>query len=446
MSQGRRRFLRGVAIGRRRGLNDRELLVSEGLFSGAATSAHQSFFIPLLVHLGIGSGALGLYSAFNGLLANVSGLAGSQVARRLPNRRALAALASGIGRGLFVVIAVLLLWRGDDTSTALVIALALASATFIGVGLPSVTAMVADAVGTRERGAFFANRLLASGIGAAIVALGVAALLGALTAPNGFTAAYLLAGLAGIGSVACLLALRGVHGASAPAGVDAPTRYAPVSPVMRRYVVSTFILWFGAAMVAPVLTPFILDDLGASASFIGIQGGLSAVVAIACQRWWGRRVDRYGAYSVLLICTVAVSALPPLYAVAPTYWFGLGYEVLAAIGWSGYALGNLNFAVELAPDEERTRYVAVNNAAAGLGAFLGPLTGALLAGVLSVELVLFIAGGVRLLSFVALRLASPDPAAERARRLRLPRPRLTIPAWRRGKAARQPSEEGTDDG
>ena len=446
MSQGRDGFRRGVAIGRRRGLSDRELLVSEGLFSGAATSAHQSFFIPLLVHLGIGSGALGLYSAFNGLLANVSGLAGSQVARRLPNRRALAALASGIGRGLFIVIAALLLVRGDETSTALLIALALASATFIGLGLPSITAMVADAVSTRERGAFFANRLLVSGIGAAIVALGVAALLGLLEPPNGFTAAYLLAGLAGFGSVACLLALRGVHGASAPAGVDAPIQHAPISPVMRRYVVSTFILWFGAAMVAPILTPFILDDLGASASFIGIQGGLSAVVAIACQRWWGRRVDRSGSYGVLLICTLAVATLPPLYAVAPTYWFGLGYEVIAAIGWSGYALGNLNFAVELAPDEERTHYVAVNNAAAGLGAFLGPLTGAALVGLLSVEPVLFIAGGVRLLSFFALRFAHPDPAAERARRLRLPLLRLTIPTRRRGNPAAQPRDEGTDDG
>jgi MFS family permease len=432
VNHSRRRFLRGVAIGRRRGLNDRELLVSEGLFSGTATAAHQSFFVPLLVHLGIGSGALGLYSAFNGLMMNVSGLAGSRVVRRLPNRRVLAALASGLGRGMFLLMALILLVQGNATSTAVLIALALISATFIGLGLPATTSMVADAVETRERGSFFANRLVASTIGAAIVSLGVAALLGYLEPPNGFTASYLLAGLAGIGSVACLLAIRSVHGPSETGTSTAQhVKHAPISPVMRRYAVATFILWFGAAMVAPILTPFILDDLGASASFIGLQGAVSAGIAILCQRWWGRRVDRFGSYGVLLICTVAVSTLPPLYAVAPTYWFGLGYEVIAAIGWSGYALGSLNFAVELAPDEERSHYTAVNNAAAGMGAFLGPLTGAALAGVISVEMVLFIAGGVRLLSFVALRFARPGPATEAERRLRSSRARRTIAdRWR----------------
>lgn len=444
MGSSHRRFLRGVAVGRRRGLSDRELLVSEGLFSGAATSAHQSFFVPLLVHLGISSGALGLYSAFNGLLTNVSGLAGSRITQRTGNRRLLAAISSGIGRGLLLLIALVLLLQGDATSTTLLIAIALASATFVGLGVPAVTSMVADAVSARERGSFFANRLMASGIGAAIVALGVAALLGYLEPPKGFTAAYLLAGLAGVGSVLCLLALRVQNNRPMAAASGQHARRAPISEEMRRFVVATFILWFGAAMVAPILTPFILDDLGASASFIGIQGALSAVVAIACQRWWGRRVDRFGSHGVLLVCTVAVASLPPLYAVAPTYWFGLGYEVLASIGWSGYALGSLNRAVELAPDDERDHYLAVNNAAAGVGAFLGPLTGAALAGVLPVEAVLFLAGGVRLVSFAVLRFTLPAGAT--AERLSAPGMGRRIARRRRGTRTPERTEEGEEAG
>lgn len=438
----------GLPVLRRRELSDRDLLVSEGFFSGSATSSHQSFFVPLLVHLGIGGTALGIFSAFNGLLANVSGLAGSRVARGLPNRRALAALASGLGRGLFFVIALLLLLGGDATSTVLLMALALLSATFIGLGLPSVTTMVADAVETRHRGSFFANRLLASGIGAAFVTLGVAAVLRLLEPPSGFTVAYLVAGVAGLGSVFCLLRLRAEHGPTPTTAVMEPTRrrHAPVSPLMRRYAVATFILWFGAAMVAPVLTPFILNDLGASPSFIGLQGALSAVIAIGCQRWWGRRVDRYGSFGVLLVCTVAVAMLPPLYAVAPTYWFGLGYEVLASIGWSGYALGSVNFAVQLAPDDERSQYVAVNNAAAGIGAFLGPLTGALLVGVVSVEAVLFLAGGVRLLSLLALSRARPDDTRLGVPDLRLPRWRLRIARRRPGAFPPTPEPETAEEG
>lgn len=444
MARSRNRFSRGVAVGRRRGLSDRELLVSEGFFSGAATSAHQAFFVPLLVYLGIGSGALGLYSALNGLLANVSGLAGSRAARRLPDPRALAAIASGAGRGMFLIVAALLLLQGGSTSTTVLIALALLSAALIGLALPAVTTMVAEAVEQRERGAFFANRLMAAGVGAAVVTLGIAALLGALHPPNGFTAAYLFAGLAGVGSVACLLAIRDTPSITVPSAGPA-AHASPLSPLIRRYAVTTFILWFGAAMVAPILTPFILTDLGASPSFIGLQGAVSALIAIGVQRWWGRRVDRDGAYNVLRVCIVAVATLPPLYAIAPTYWFGLGYEVIAAIGWSGYALANLNFAVQLAPEEERARYIAVNNAAAGVGSFLGPLTGAALAGVLPVEAVLFLAGAVRLTAFIALRFARPEPLPKAQRRLRRPRVHLTIRIRRRGAAAEQQTDEGMDD-
>ena len=116
---------------------DRRLLISEGLFSGTATATHQTFFVTLLVQLHVSNGALGLYTAFNGLLANASGLAGGRVGRRLPNRQLLAALSGGIGRLGFLAIALLLITRGSDASTTLLILLALASATLIGLACRS---------------------------------------------------------------------------------------------------------------------------------------------------------------------------------------------------------------------------------------------------------------------------------------------------------------------
>src|SRR5438874_1689322 len=96
--------------------------------------------------------------------------------------------------------------------------------------------------------------------------------------------------------------------------------HAPISGRMWSYAAATFVLWFGAAMVAPVLTPYLLNHLGASASFIGLQGGENAIVAFSIQRFWGRRVDRFGSFGVLRVCIVTVSTLPVLYALIPTYW------------------------------------------------------------------------------------------------------------------------------
>jgi MFS family permease len=192
----------------RRRLTDRNFLVAEGFFSGTATATHNAFFITLLVQLGIGSLALGIFTSLNGLLANASGLAGSIVAKRVTNRRILTAISGGLGRLGFLVIALLLLVQGTGVSVPLLIAIALVSVCLIGVGAPILTTIVADTVSARERGSFFATRFLASGIGAAIVAIGVAALLRQLSFPHGFTVAYLLAALAGGGALAAILSLR----------------------------------------------------------------------------------------------------------------------------------------------------------------------------------------------------------------------------------------------
>jgi MFS family permease len=408
-SQGSARSARGAAPAKRPRLSDRQLLVTEGFFSGTATAAHQSFFIPLLVQLGIGSLALGIYTALNGLLANASGLAGGALSRRVPNRRTVAALSSGLGRLGFGLIAVLLLVQGDDAGTILLMAIALASAALIGLGLPTTTTIVADAVNPRERGTFFANRLLASGIGAALVAIGIAALLGQLAFPNGFTIAYALAALAGAGSVVSLLSLRRVRRTRVPAraGLDPSGGLRGISPVMWRYAFATFVLWFGAGMVAPVLTPYILEDLGASPSFMGLMTAVNSVVALSIQRFWGRRVDRLGAYQTVIICTFIVSWLPVLYALTPTYWLALLFEVVSGIGWAGYALGSLNYAIEVAPQEERARYQSIANAAGGIGVFLGPLVAAALLSFLAPQVVLLLAGAVRFASIPATRLARP---------------------------------------
>lgn len=401
---------------RKQAANDRQLLTAEGLFAGTATAIHNAFFVTLLVQLGIGSLLLGIYTALNGLLANATGLAGTLIQRRVTSRRVLAAFTSGVGRAGFFVVALLLWLGGDGTHPLVLVVVALVTAAVIGLGLPVLTSVIADTVSRRERGQFFATRLLASGVGAATVSIVIAAILRGMAFPSGFVLAYVLAGLAGLGSMVSILRLRRVQPVEVTFGAQPAGRTSifggaqGVAPVMWRYASATFILWFGASLVAPVLTPYLLEDLHASASFLGIMAAVNAIVGILVQRWWGRRVDRLGSFPVLMATMITVASLPVLYALTPTYWLALGFEVVSGIGWSGYAVGNLNYAMEVAPAHERTRYTAISNAAAGLGAFLGPLTAALLLAFVDPRVVLLVAGGVRLLAALALRLARPTPA------------------------------------
>ncbi|HEX5165404.1 MAG TPA: MFS transporter [Thermomicrobiales bacterium] len=395
---------------RKRGrFTDRHLLVGEGFFSGTATATHNAFFVTLLVQLNVSSLALGIYTSLNGLLANASGLAGGRLRRHIPNRRTLAAVTGGLGRLGFLLIAILLFLQGADVNLTALIVIALVTVSLIGLGLPVLTSVIADSVNQRERGFFFANRLLASGVGATIVAIGVAALLRQLTFPNGFMIAYLIAAVAGLGSVVCLLSLRRVRNepVTGTRGAAGFGLFGSVSPLMWRYAGSTFILWFGAALIAPVLTPYILNDLNAAPSFIGLMTAVNATTGLLIQRFWGRRVDRFGSYPVIAVTMAAVSSLPVLYALTPTYWLGLGFEVISGVAWAGYALGNLNYAIEIAPAEDRARYTSVGNAAAGIGSFLGPLVAALLLTFLEPRVLLILSGAIRFSAFLSVRFARP---------------------------------------
>ena len=403
---------------RKRGrFTDRQLLIGEGFFSGTATATHNAFFVTLLVQLGVSNLALGIYTSLNGLLANASGLAGGRLQRHIPNRRTLAAVTGGLGRLGFFSIALLLLVQGEDVNATALIVIALLSVALIGLGLPILTSVIADSVNQRERGFFFANRLLASGVGATIVAIGIAGLLRQLTFPDGFMVAYMLAALAGAGSVATLLSLRRVHNSpvTAVSGAAGYGLFGSVSPLMWRYASSTFILWFGAALIAPVLTPYILNDLGASPSFIRLMTAVNAVTGLLIQRFWGRRVDRFGSFLVIAVTMAAVSSLPILYAMTPSYWFALGFEVLSGIAWAGYALANLNFAIEIAPAEKCARYTSVGNAAAGVGAFIGPLVAALLLTFLDPQIILVLSEVIRFTAFLSVRFARPPVQLHTAR-------------------------------
>jgi MFS family permease len=324
-----------------------------------------------------------------------------------------AIVTGGLGRLGFLLIAILLFVQGADVNLTALIAIALVSVALIGLGLPVLTSVIADSVNPRERGFFFANRLLASGVGATIVAIGVAALLRQLTFPDGFMIAYLIAAIAGLGSVVSLLSLRRVRNepVTGTRGAAGFGLFGSVSPLMWRYAGSTFILWFGAALIAPVLTPYILNDLDAAPSFIGLMTAVNATTGLLIQRFWGRRVDRFGSYPVIAVTMASVSSLPVLYALTPTYWLGLGFEVISGVAWAGYALGNLNYAIEIAPPEERARYTSVGNAAAGIGSFLGPLVAALLLAFLEPRVLLILSGVIRFGAFLSVRFARPPARA-----------------------------------
>lgn len=132
----------------------------------------------------------------------------------------------------------------------------------------------------------------------------------------------------------------------------------------------------GFGIVMPVL-PFLVKELGASATQLGIIGTGYAAAQFACAPLWGRLSDRIGRRPVLLM-TIAGTAL----SLAALGFAGSLAGVLAARVVAGAFAANLGVAsayiADVTPEQERTRWMGLLGASFGVGFVLGPLLGALL--------------------------------------------------------------------
>ena len=132
----------------------------------------------------------------------------------------------------------------------------------------------------------------------------------------------------------------------------------------------------GFGIVMPV-RPFLVKELGASATQLGVIAMGYAVAQFACAPLWGRLSDRIGRRPVLLM-TIAGTALSlaALGLADSLPW------ILAARVAAGAFAANLGVAsayiADVTPEAERTRWMGLLGASFGVGFVLGPLIGGLL--------------------------------------------------------------------
>jgi MFS family permease len=178
-------------------------------------------------------------------------------------------------------------------------------------------------------------------------------------------------------------------------------RSIPNEPGAKRFLGGVWLFWFGAALVWPVLPPYILNDLGAPTLYFAISQLSAAIIGVVMQRKWGKWGDERGTMFVLLFSGIGASIVPALWGVIPVYWIGFAVEMIGFVAWPGHMLGLTLRSVELARHEQdRAELLGWTNLAQGSGAFLSPLIASLLVGVVGTVPILFASTGLRLLGIL----------------------------------------------
>jgi len=285
------------------------------------------------------------------------------------------------------------------------IALSALQAIPAGAANVAFPAMLPDAVSKERLGRVVSIRNALIGATSTLAVWGSGPILAALPTPLNYQVLFLIAFAASLVSTYAVSRLDlPERPAAAAAGGSA---LADLREGMRRFGADRRFLWFTLSAVflhvalftpAPLFPIYWVRILGASDSFVsliatlgGASSVLSALMMDRVQRRWGNR-------RIVGVAMLALAFYPILTALTHTLPPLLGISVMGGIFAAGLNICLFHALLQVTPDAERARFIAIYSMLVNVAIFVAPLFGSWLAGLIGIAPVLILAGGLRLIS------------------------------------------------
>lgn len=382
----------------------------DGLFSAISDNFYLSFIPLFALAYGASNGEVGWLTAVGNLLGAIALFPGAQLAERAAQRKRLVLWSGGgIARLALLGLACLpFLITQPKIALLAIIALNGLRAFMANFANPAWTALVADLVPEFARGRYFGSRNMAMGL----AALAVTPLAGRLiTLGNG----WLNNEVVGYQFIFALSFIFGMVSTSSfgrisePANTDKATRQHQrgdlrrtlrLYPAFAGLVLSAFVWNVALQTAAPFFNVYLVNAFAASTATIGILASVSSLAALAGQQLFGRLLDSKGALWVQQVCGFIIPVLPATWLIVTAPWQVGVFNLLGGFVWAGYNLSNFNLLLQLTPDEQRPRAVALYQTAVFGGAVLGPLLGGYLADAISFKFIFGLSAIGRLLGML----------------------------------------------
>lgn len=362
-----------------------KLSVVEGSIWSIMAGFGDMFVQPFAIFLKAGNQAIALLSTMPALVGSLAQMVGAAWTDRLGRRRnfilPFATLQAFLFLPLFLVpylvpgIAV--------TSVVWIAALSIIAANVAG---PAWTSMMGEMVPEDRRGDYFGHRsrvIIMAIFGANLLAGGCLFVFQRLH--------HLWLGFALIFSIACVARLVSTRLLSLhydPPYRPPPEAYFSFWDFIRRLPRSNFArfalylaLMMGAINVAaPFFAAYMLRDLHWSYAQFTLNNAMSLFTQFFMVRWWGRIGDRHGNRVVIVATSLILPVLPILWLFSTNFYYLLGVQFVAGIGWSGFTIATQNFTLDAVSRHKRARvasYMSILNGMFSLAG--GSLLGAWLA-------------------------------------------------------------------
>ena len=166
-------------------------------------------------------------------------------------------------------------------------------------------------------------------------------------------------------------------------------------------------------MSQPLFTIYYVRVLNCGSLWVAVFSVVASIARYVSFPRWSRCASKKGNAWALAVATAGMALTPLMVAISPWAWLVAVFNVSMGYFTSGTTLLMLNTLLEMAPEKNRTSFIAYHNSAVNLSSFIGPLVGKALVDWFDVYWALGISAAIRAAGSIAFFLLARKLMSER---------------------------------
>ncbi len=357
----------------------------DGFFASGADNIVGTYLVVYLLVMGATQAQIGLMSSLSSLSAALLLLPGAMLVERIGRRRNLVLIGAGWARLALLFVALLPLLLKAPVLIPVTIIMSVSKDAMANLSYPAWMSLTGDVVPIEGRGRYFASRNFIMGISGMVMIFVAGLVITHIVQPVGYQVVLIAAFVLGSLSVFSFSHLTDKGRPAAYPKVKQPARLA-LSALARDLTANrdflsfaaTTALWnFSLNIAGPFFSVYLVQNLHASATMVGITTIASSVATILTQRRMGHLNDLWGARRLTMISGLLIPIVPFLWVFAGAAWHVILINLISGTLWSAYNLGSFNYLLMVTPEDRRARYSALFQITVTVSLAIGAALGSL---------------------------------------------------------------------